>query len=94
MIAWPHLPVDLLTRLARAYGTRVRSLLDKVETLADLGRDFGGGLTEREVAWLVDREFARSAEDILRRRSKLYLHMTKEEQGAFTDWFAATHTAP
>jgi len=94
VIAWPHLPVDLLTRLARTYGTRVRSLLDKVETLADLGRDFGGGLTEREVAWLVDREFARSAEDILRRRSKLYLHMTKEEQGAFTDWFAATHTAP
>ena len=94
VIAWPHLPVDLLTRLARAYGTRVRLLLGKVETLADLGRDFGGGLTEREVTWLVDREFARSAEDILRRRSKLYLHMTKEEQGAFTDWFAATHKAP
>jgi glycerol-3-phosphate dehydrogenase len=55
------------------------------------GRDFGGGLTEREVAWLVDQEFARSAEDILRRRSKLYLHMTKEEQGAFTDWFNTSH---
>jgi glycerol-3-phosphate dehydrogenase len=94
VIAWPHLPVDLLTRLARAYGTRVRALLDKVETLADLGRDFGGGLAEREVSWLVDREFARSAEDILRRRSKLYLHMTEEEQRAFSDWFTARHPAP
>ena len=48
-------------------------------------------VTEREVAWLVDQEFARSAEDILYRRSKLYLHMTKEEQGAFTDWFNTSH---
>ena len=91
VLTHPHLPVEFLTRLARAYGTRTRDLLGDAETLADLGREFGGSLTEREVAWLVDQEFARSAEDILYRRSKLYLHMTKEEQGAFTDWFNTSH---
>jgi glycerol-3-phosphate dehydrogenase len=93
VLTHPHLPVELLTRLARAYGTRTRDLLGDANTLADLGREFGGGLTEREVAWLVDQEFAHSAEDILYRRSKLYLHMTKEEQGAFTDWFNTSHPA-
>ena len=93
VIARPHLPIELLTRLARAYGTRTYALLGKAETLADLGRDFGGGLTEREVQWLVEQEFARSAEDILHRRSKLYLHMTREEQAAFTDWFNTSHPA-
>jgi glycerol-3-phosphate dehydrogenase len=91
VLAWPHMPVDLLSRLARAYGTRTRMLLEGVEMLGDLGREFGGGLTEREASWLVEHEFACSAEDILRRRSKLYLHMTSEEQGAFTDWFNTTH---
>ncbi len=94
VLTHPHLPVELLTRLARAYGTRVWDLLGKAETLADLGRDFGGGLTEAEVAWLVEHEFARTAEDILHRRSKLYLHMTKEEQAAFTGWFTTQHLAP
>ena len=93
VIAYPYLPVERMTRLARAYGTRVRALLGGAETLADLGRDFGGGLTEREVTYLVEAEFVRTAEDILRRRSKLYLHMTEEEQSAFRDWFVAAHPA-
>ena len=91
VLAYPHLPVELLTRLARAYGTRVRRLLADVQHLADLGRDFGGGLTEREVTYLVTEEFALSADDVLRRRSKLYLHMTEAEQAAFRDWFPAAH---
>lgn len=64
-------------------------LLKGKKTLADLGRDFGGGLTEAEVRYLVEHEFARSAEDILKRRSKLYLHMTEAEQREFTAWFEA-----
>ncbi|MBM58630.1 glycerol-3-phosphate dehydrogenase [Hyphomonas sp.] len=93
VLSHPHLPVELVTRLARAYGTRTRDLLGDAQTLADLGREFGGGLTEREVDWLVEQEFARSADDILRRRSKLYLHMTGEEQAAFTDWFKSRQPA-
>jgi glycerol-3-phosphate dehydrogenase len=94
VIAYPHLPIELLTRLARAYGTRARALLGDAADMSDLGREFGGGLTEREVTWLIEQEFAGTAEDVLRRRSKLYLHMTQEEQGAFADWFATRQHAP
>ena len=43
--------------------------------LAGLGRDFGGGLTEAEVVYLRDQEWARTADDVLWRRSKLGLHV-------------------
>ncbi|MCA8901235.1 MAG: glycerol-3-phosphate dehydrogenase [Hyphomonas sp.] len=88
----PDMPRDLLARLTRAYGTRVRVLLGEAKTLPELGREFGGGLTEAEVRYLVAHEFARSADDILRRRSKLYLHMTESEQAEFTAWFASVHS--
>jgi glycerol-3-phosphate dehydrogenase len=64
---------ELARRLTRAYGTRAEGLLDGASRLADLGQDFGGGLTEREVAYLVEHEWARTADDILWRRSKLGL---------------------
>jgi glycerol-3-phosphate dehydrogenase len=60
--------------LGRAYGTRTARLIGDARSLAGLGRDLGAGLTEREVAYLVTTEWARSAEDILWRRSKLGLH--------------------
>jgi glycerol-3-phosphate dehydrogenase len=69
----PWLPVDLAWRLARAYGTRVESLLGDAARLQDLGRELGAGLSEREVDYLVREEWARTAEDILWRRSRLGL---------------------
>jgi glycerol-3-phosphate dehydrogenase len=73
--ARPWLPEALARRLARAYGTRVEALLGSARGLADLGADLGGGLHEAEADYLMDREWARSAEDILWRRSKLGLHL-------------------
>jgi glycerol-3-phosphate dehydrogenase len=72
---YPALPKPLLRRLARAYGTRVKTLLGEARALEDLGPDFGGGLTRAEVDYLVAAEWARTAEDILYRRSKLGLHV-------------------
>ena len=69
------LPKPLLRRLARAYGTRVRALLKQARSTGDLGRDFGGDLYQSEVDYLVTAEWARTAEDILFRRSKLGLHV-------------------
>ena len=69
-------------RLSRAYGTRLDRLLDGVESVADLGRHFGAGLYERELRYLVEQEFARSAEDVLWRRTKLGLRMNAAEQQA------------
>ena len=70
------LPEAQLHRYARAYGTRVHRLLGSAAGLADLGKDFGGGVFEAEIDYLVKREWARTPEDILWRRSKLGLHVT------------------
>ena len=78
-------------RLVRAYGTEAAALLGEAATAADLGRDFGATLTEAEVRWLMIREFARSAEDILWRRSKLGLRMTAD-QAAELDAFVRNLT--
>jgi glycerol-3-phosphate dehydrogenase len=79
---------SLLQRLARAYGTKVHQVLGSAETGTDLGRVFGAGLTETEARYLVEAEFARSADDILWRRSKLGLHMSAAERDAFSGWMA------
>jgi glycerol-3-phosphate dehydrogenase len=73
--ARPGLPEPMLRRLARAYGTRVETLLGNAGAPVDLGEDFGDGLTAREVDYLRDHEWARTAEDVLFRRSKLGLHV-------------------
>ena len=73
--AKPFLAPDVAYRLARAYGTRVGRFLGHARAAADLGRDFGRGLTEAEVDYLVGYEWARRAQDILWRRSKLGLHL-------------------
>jgi glycerol-3-phosphate dehydrogenase len=70
---WPGLPPALVTRLARLYGTRLAHILGAARVMQDLGRDFGSGLTAAEVGYLVRNEWARSAEDILRRRTRLWL---------------------
>jgi len=82
--AW--LPAPLLRRLAGAYGTRIEALLGEADSLAGLGRDFGAGLYEAEVRYLIDNEFARSAEDILWRRTKLGLVMSPSEQQKLAEW--------
>jgi glycerol-3-phosphate dehydrogenase len=87
LAAW--LPAPLLRRLAQAYGTRLEVLLGDANALADLGRDFGAGLYEAEVRYLVDVEFARTAEDILWRRTKLGLAMTPAEQTTLAAWLEA-----
>lgn len=79
-----NLPRELLCRLARAYGTRVEDLLGTAQTTDDLGHDFGGGLYGREVDYLVEQEWARSAEDVLFRRSKLGLHVSNATVAALT----------
>jgi glycerol-3-phosphate dehydrogenase len=72
---WPQLPALLVTRLARHYGTRMARILGAARSLEDLGRRFGDQLTLAEVKYLVEAEWARSAEDILWRRSRLGLAM-------------------
>ena len=85
----PWLPARMAKRLARAYGGRVNDILRGASSLADLGQHFGADLYQREVEFLVAREWARSAEDILWRRSKLGLHLNADQVLAFDEWFQA-----
>ncbi|WP_363347658.1 glycerol-3-phosphate dehydrogenase [Methylocystis echinoides] len=85
----PFLGHALARRLARAYGTRAERFLKHARSMEDLGRDFGCGLTEAEVRYLVENEWARKAEDVLWRRSKLGLHLGEGQQAALRTFMAA-----
>jgi len=82
-------PLPVLERLSRAYGTRLDRIFDGVERIDQLGRHFGAGLYEREVRYLLDTEFARTAEDIIWRRTKLGLQMSAAEQAALARFIGA-----
>ncbi len=74
-LRWPFLGEALARRLARTYGTRAERVIGDARRMVDLGEDFGNGLTAAEVDYLATAEWARSAEDILWRRTKLGLHV-------------------
>ena len=82
---WPFLPEALARRLARSYGTRVSEVIGAARHLEDLGKQLGAGLTQAEVTYLKKHEWAVTAEDILWRRTKLGLHMTRAEREAFAN---------
>lgn len=81
-VQYPFLAPGQAHRLARSYGTLAIRMLEGARTEADLGRDFGAGLTEREVRWMIEREWARCADDILWRRSKLGLRLDAPQRAA------------
>jgi glycerol-3-phosphate dehydrogenase len=74
------LPATLLRTLSGRYGTAALALLDDAKSLTDLGEAFGAGLTAREIDYLVAHEWARTADDVLWRRTKCGLPMTAEQR--------------
>ncbi|MFM6932566.1 MAG: glycerol-3-phosphate dehydrogenase [Novosphingobium sp.] len=84
--AWAH-------RLARSYGTLAMAVLGAAATRDDCGIDFGHGLTEVEVRYLMTREWARSADDVLWRRTKLGLRFSAAEQDRLRAFMAAQQIA-
>lgn len=83
-----YLSARWATRLARAYGTEAQDLLAGAKTKENLGIDFGCDLTQREVEWLIHKEYARTAEDVIWRRSKLGLRLTKAQIERLDDWMS------
>ena len=86
----PELPDALCQRLARAYGSRI----DRVLSGGTLGAQIAPGLYEAEMNYLHDHEWARSADDVLWRRSKLGLHYGDAQRAAVAAWCAARWGAP
>ena len=74
-VDYPFLTEPWAARLIRAYGTEAGLVLGQAKSAADLGRDFGATLTEAELRWLMGHEFARTAADVVWRRSKLGLRL-------------------
>ena len=89
-LRYPQLPAAVCHRLARAYGARIETLLEGGE----LGTEIAPGLFEVEMNYLHDHEWARSADDVLWRRSKLGLHFSAAQRQAVADWCATHWTAP
>lgn len=81
---YPWLPEKVVRRYARHYGTRMDRFLGGRESLADMGEDFGASLYGAEVDYLVEQEFAETADDILWRRSKLGLRISREDAERLT----------
>lgn len=75
-IRYDWLPPALVYRYARAYGTRMDRMLEGAQGLESLGRHFGDRVYEAELDYLKRKEWAKTAEDILWRRSKLALHIS------------------
>lgn len=90
---YPWMPRDLRRHYGRLYGTRIDRIVNGATALDGLGRHFGGTLYEAEAAYLVKHEWAQTAEDILWRRTKHRIHLSEDEQHAFTEWFEALREA-
>ncbi|MBA8841077.1 glycerol-3-phosphate dehydrogenase [Ochrobactrum sp. RH2CCR150] len=90
---YPWMPRQLVHHYGRLYGARTKDVVAGATELSGLGRHFGANLYEVEVRYLVSKEWARTSNDILYRRTKHYLHLTEAQRAAFTQWFENTHIA-
>ncbi|WP_176592618.1 glycerol-3-phosphate dehydrogenase [Sphingobium sp. EM0848] len=83
---YPFLDFATVQRIGCAYGTRARDWLGGAQDMAALGLHFGHGLTQAEVDYLIVREWAVSAEDILWRRTKLGLRLDAVQKLRLEQW--------
>nr|WP_295883580.1 glycerol-3-phosphate dehydrogenase [uncultured Devosia sp.] len=82
------MPPCMLRRMTRLYGTRARVLLGTAKTTGDLGQHFGADLYACEVDYLVANEWARTAQDVLWRRTKLGLRVGAKDVAALEGYLA------
>ncbi len=82
---WPGISKVTLDMLIRRYGSLTEDVLGDAKTRADLGADFGGQLSEREVSYLARHEWAREPSDVLWRRTKAGLHITEVDRESISE---------
>jgi glycerol-3-phosphate dehydrogenase len=86
----PELPTEIRARWARLYGARVGLLLES----GALGEQVAPGLFAAELHYLHQHEWARTAQDVLWRRTKLGLHLSAEDRERVARWWAAHYPEP
>ncbi len=79
----PQVAESVRTRWARSYGALVERFVED----GGLGAEVAPGLFEAELHYLREQEWARSADDVLWRRTKLGLHLSASERRAVDDWW-------
>jgi glycerol-3-phosphate dehydrogenase len=84
---WPFLEKKDAQRMVHAYGTRLDRVLGGAGRREDLG-PFFGPLSAAETRYLMKHEWARTADDVLWRRSKLGLRLNKVEKEALAQFMA------
>src|SRR5450830_2174518 len=84
---YAQLDAHFLTRLFGRHGRNAHVILKEAQTQAELGQDFGGGLVQREVDYLIMHEWAYQPDDVLWRRTKCGLHMSEQQRAEFAAWF-------
>lgn len=84
---YPWMPRRLAIHYGRLYGSLTPRIVGGATSLEGLGRHFGADLHEAEARYLARHEWARTADDVLLRRTKQGLHMTPGERDAFRAWF-------
>jgi glycerol-3-phosphate dehydrogenase len=82
MRRWPFLSKPHARRLLHAYGLRMERFLKDARSMDELGQVIAGDLTEAEVRYLAENEWAQTADDVLWRRSKIGLLASKEQVAA------------
>ena len=92
-IKHPYLSEFWARRLVRAYGTEAMEIIGDATSADDLGQDFGATLTAREVEWLIDKEYAMTAEDVVWRRNKLGLRLSMDQIKTLNDWMSQARQA-
>jgi glycerol-3-phosphate dehydrogenase len=80
------LDAALITRYARAYGSRIDVLLKGKSEPRDMGEEILPGLFAAEVEYLMQHEWATCAADVLWRRSKLGLHVPAGSESRLEEW--------
>ena len=90
--SYPFLDEFWARRLVKAYGTEALLILGDAKSTRDLGKDFAATLTEREIVWLMEKEYACTANDVVWRRSRLGLRMSKVEIAELETWMKAARS--
>ena len=90
---YPWLDAQVVDRYVRSYGTLCQTFLRGCKSPEDLGEAFGAGLTEREVKYLREREWAHTSDDVLWRRSKLGLHLSDSQKARLAEYLGEHQTA-
>ena len=82
---------ETANRWAHAFGNRVWKFSDQSTSMHELGQNFGHGLYAQEIDYVVDQEWAQTSQDILKRRTKLYLQNSDVEIQALDEYLVGLH---